>query len=229
MPQSSVRVGSAVSLEALGPWAGGPRGSIRIPLVSSAREGEASVQSAVQPEDSGASSSTVPFCPAPGLHVPSQAASVETEGLFVQAPSSHDWQWRPGSRRFVCTKCLSFKRVLEAPDQHVCAGFHRKLHVLCADPDQLGHSLYLFTYSAEEKFLVVCRKCGSLFDGGGLQGLGRTCSKPNGGFTSPQTKSNWDRASSGRHPRAAKYGEAKVLDPRIALTQALQAYQLGQI
>ncbi len=231
---SSLRVGSAVSQEALGQWAG-PRVLPRAEddsftgapcqgaSPSSSMRGRASVlvshssqQSQFVPLSAPSGSSGSGFPPPP----PAPSSSFPDE-LVVLPDSGHVWQWRASSRRYVCARCLSSKRDLNAPELHSCRGHHAQLRDLCTAPDMLGHQVYLFTYASQDKFLLVCKKCGAMFDGGALQGLKDVCNK---GFTSVQAKYNWERASTGRHPKAAKFGESRVLDAGILLSQAISAH-----
>ena len=65
-------------------------------------------------------------------------------------------------------------------------------------------------------FLIVCKKCGAMYDGGNPVGLKGRCPTY---FTGDQNATNWKRAAEGKHPKAAKFREAKVLEPLIALSQ----------
>ncbi len=223
-PDKDLLVGSRVFREALGPWAGtvcattpaAPSTYAVGTAFKWAGQSEPSAPSA-PPLPSPVSSSGPPPVSASSPPPPSSSAV----DVVVDPPEGHHWKWREASRRYICCKCLDFKRVLTAPDQRVCPGFCRSLHAVASHPSHLGHTLYLGTYTAEPtKFLVVCQSCGGLWDGGSLQSLKRQC--PPNGFTSAQQRANWSRAAEGKHPRHAKHGDARVLDPLISMRQALR-------
>ncbi len=232
---ATLKVGSAACREALGPWAGAQIWTSQ-PMSSGARSGEGpptgTVGSASQQFASsnsrlpvplsaplGSSGSSVPLAPSPPPPPPpSEALEASSScALIVMPDSGHVWKWRPESRRYVCGRCLCFKKSLAAPELHRCRGFSTQLQELCSAPQMRGHRLFLFTYAAQDKFLLVCKLCGAMHDGGSLVGLKDKC---RGGFTSGQSQTNWTRAASGRHPRA-KHGEGKILNVGVLLEQAI--------
>ena len=74
---------------------------------------------------------------------------------------------------------------LQAPDLHACRCFSKQLHELCSQPGHNGHNIYLFCYAAVDKFMLVCKQCGAMFDGGALQRLKAPCANA---WASPQNK-----------------------------------------
>ena len=137
---SSLRVGSAVSQEALGPWAGPrvlpraeddsfPGALCQGASPSSSMRGRASalVSHSLQRsqfEPLSAPSGSSGSGPPPSPPAPSSSSPDE---LVVLPDSGHVWQWRASSRRYACSRCLSFKRDLNAPELHSCRGYHAQL------------------------------------------------------------------------------------------------------
>ena len=141
-------VGLAAAPELLGPWLCGKGAECPITQDEQSSSG-APFQAASQAPTTHSVEALIP--------VPAPVGPVPDEG------TSHVWKWN--GKRWICRKCLRFAK--SRPPADVCLGFHPELTELVHN--RRGHELIIAEYQSGDAWLIICKKCGKMSEGGHSQ------------------------------------------------------------
>ena len=131
-----------------------------------------------------------------------------------QNSQTHSWRWN--GKRWLCSKCLRFAK--RNPPRDACQGYNPKFAQLVQEQFR-GHELFVAEYRSGEEWLLICKRCGCMAEGGVMLGLRNACNRE---FRSVCASNNWKRVLKLQHPKPSK-GTARMLENVYPISQLLDS------